>query len=148
MKMVNCKLTTIANKTVYCRLLLAMRCLSLGAIEGVWVVGVHLMKKQPDPQAHDMSCSCAVVPLLTTRFLSWEYGVLGLAGGVGYQGCWAVSRCRAIRGLTGGVGAQRHQWPAGGVRGWHECGALGVSMGLGASGVHLGMAEAVGGQVA
>ena len=35
-KMVNCKLTTIANKRVYCRPVFAMRCLSLGGIEGVW----------------------------------------------------------------------------------------------------------------
>ena len=64
--------------------LLATRCLSLGALRGMWENGgVHLTKHQCDPQADDMSCWPIVVPLLTTRCLHWGWGHLGLSGGVG-----------------------------------------------------------------
>ena len=48
-----------------------------GGIEGAYEVGVHLTKHHPDPQANDMSCWPAVVPLLTTRCLYWGGGVRG-----------------------------------------------------------------------
>ena len=54
-------------------------------------VRVHLTKHQPDPQADDMSCRPAIVPLLTTRYLYWgwggtsrvQQGVKGVSGGIG-----------------------------------------------------------------
>ena len=54
--------------------------------------GVYLTKHQPDPQVDDMSCWPAVVPLLTTRCLYWEWRCQGLTWG--QQGCrwhWGVT---------------------------------------------------------
>ena len=53
-----------------------------------------------------MSCSPAVVPLLTTRFLFWDGGIWGPAGGVGVygaQGHW-VSEVSWGVGVSGGIG--------------------------------------------
>ena len=54
--------------------------------DGVWV---HLTKHQPDPQADDMSCWPAVVPLLTTRCLYWSEGGVS-RGPTGYRGHWGL----------------------------------------------------------
>ena len=51
--------------------------------------GVHLTKHQPDPQADQMSCWCAVVPLLSTRCLYWGWGWGG--ANEGHMGCQGVS---------------------------------------------------------
>ena len=56
--------------------------------------GVHLTKHQPDPQADDISCWPAVVPLLTTRCLYWGRvgGIRELTGGAGgIKGHWGVT---------------------------------------------------------
>ena len=42
--------------------------------------GVHLTTDQPDPQADQMSCWPAGVPLLTTRCLYWGWGHRGTLG--------------------------------------------------------------------
>ena len=59
---------------------------------GVMDWGVHLTKHQHDPQADDMSCWPAVVPLLITRtLLGWGGGIKGPTGGVvGVRGHWGL----------------------------------------------------------
>ena len=70
-----------------------------GGIEGAWGrVGVHLTKQQPDPQADDMSCWPAVVPLLTTRCLNWGW-VLGAS-----RGCGGIRGMAGVKEASGGHG--------------------------------------------
>ena len=61
-----------------CIPLLATRCLLLGA-EGWWGRSTS-EKKQPDPQADEMSCWPTVVPLLITRCLYLGWGIKGTCG--------------------------------------------------------------------
>ena len=66
-------------------LLLATRCLYLGALRDMgWWGGIHLAK-QPKPHADDMSFWPAVVPLLTTRCLCGGGGSQG-----DQQGMWGA----------------------------------------------------------
>ena len=66
--------------------LLVTRCLYLGASWGWWGLGIHLTKYQPEPQADQMSCWPAVVTLLTTRCMYWQWGIKG------WQGCRGCRR--------------------------------------------------------
>ena len=50
---------------------------------------VHLTKHHPDPQADDMLCWPAVVPLLTTRCLYWGWG-WGRGIRRADMGCWGI----------------------------------------------------------
>ena len=91
--------------------------------------GVHVTKQQPDPQVDNMSCSPAVVPLLTTRFLFWDRGCHGASRGcrgvrgVGSSGALdlrGVMGCRGFRGHWGGS-------VVGGVRGQQGCRGIGLA---------------------
>ena len=90
MKMVNWKLKTIAHD-------------------------VHGTKQQPDPQVDNMSCSPAVVVLLTTRFLFWDRGCQGASRGCRELRHIGSPGCRGFRGHWGGSGVCGYRWPAGDV---------------------------------
>ena len=165
MKMVSCKVMMIENKIVYCRPLLATRCLSLGALRGwgyIW---------QNSSLTHKlMTCHAHV-----QQNHSWQdtsSGVWGVGAGMGCRGCqgalgcWQGCRgiralevgvgtlglagCRGCQGPAGGVGAQ---WASGANRGCQGAGRGVVGIrghweSAGVLGVHWGMAGGVGAQEA
>ena len=91
----------------------------------------YLTKHQPDPQAVDMSCWPAVVPLLTTRCLYWGWGVKGAnKGHMGHRDLHMTNEDgllqRTLENSSWSIAGGNRTWPQ--VNGTHICTTLGHEM--------------------